>query len=522
MAKNNPRHATRVSQSDRSVIERWQNFLQTTLQGRLSRVAILPGTLLGVAACSLVIGLNGAGTDETKTEAQPLTAAFAPAADTPAADASQASTENENARVQPDTITENITKQAALPDSTAKETDEDSDGRYQVVLNLSQALENALNTNQQEDSSIQLLERQLLVQKGDTLSKLFNEVGLSSRTLYRLTNSGVEGKALAQVYPGQSLKFYLDQQNNLVQLEHIQSPLKTIAFNAIGDSFEASEIVRSPEIRTVQKSANVKHSLSLAAQQVGLSPSLTMNMANIFGGVMDFALDVRPNDHFIIIYEEHYLDGEKIDDGNVIAAQYTNAGKVFNAFRYDHENGEVGYYNEEGESMRKVFLRAPLDFTRVSSGFNLRRLHPISKKIKPHRGIDYAAPVGTPIFSVGDGRVSASGYSKANGNYIFIRHGDTYQTKYLHLKKRHVKKGQRIKQGQIIGSVGCTGLCTGPHLHYEFLVNGVHRNPRTIVSKLPKAKRLKQSELPGFLADTHSARNLLEHYGRQNVFALSE
>ena len=172
--------------------------------------------------------------------------------------------------------------------------------------------------------------------------------------------------------------------------------------------------------------------------------------------------------------------------------------------------------------MRKVFLRAPLDFTRVSSGFNLRRLHPITKKVKPHRGIDYAAATGTPIFSVGDGRVSASGYSEANGNFVFIRHGDTYQTKYLHLHKRNVKKGQRVKQGQIIGSVGCTGLCTGPHLHYEFLVNGVHRNPRTIMSKLPKAKRLAKSEISSFDSATNAMQQQLRHYGEQTLFALGE
>ena len=150
--------------------------------------------------------------------------------------------------------------------------------------------------------------------------------------------------------------------------------------------------------------------------------------------------------------------------------------------------------------MRKAFLRAPLDFTRISSGFNMRRLHPITKQVKPHRGIDYAAPRGTPIFSTGDGRVIESSRSRANGNYIFIRHGESYITKYLHLHRRSVSKGQRIKQGQIIGQVGCTGLCSGPHLHYEFLVDGVHRNPRTILKKLPKAKRLSTKYKTDFIA----------------------
>ena len=240
-----------------------------------------------------------------------------------------------------------------------------------------------------------------------------------------------------------------------------------------------------------------------------------MNMANIFGGVMDFVLDVRSGDRFTVIYEEHYLNDKKFKDGAIIAAQYVNNGMTYNAFRYVHENGDVGYYNEEGISMRKAFLRAPLDFTRVSSSFNLKRLHPITKQVKPHRGIDYAAKRGTPIFSVGDGRVVTSGYSKANGNYIVVKHGEAYTTKYLHLHKRNVNRGQRVKQGQIIGQVGCTGLCTGPHLHYEFLVNGVHRNPRTIIKKLPKAKKLAGAEMPSFTQATASTHEILQHFSNQ-------
>ncbi|MBT8149615.1 MAG: peptidoglycan DD-metalloendopeptidase family protein, partial [Pseudomonadales bacterium] len=256
-------------------------------------------------------------------------------------------------------------------------------------------------------------------------------------------------------------------------------------------------------------------SLSRAAEKAGLSAATTMNMANIFGGVMDFALDVRSGDRFTVIYEEHYLQGKKIKDGVIVAAQYVNNGTSFNAFRYEHSNGEVGYYNEEGVSMRKAFLRAPLDFTRVSSSFNMKRLHPITKKVKPHRGIDYAARRGTPVYTVGDGRVVKSGYSKANGKYVVIKHGESYTTKYLHLDRRSVKRGQRVKQGQVIGNVGCTGLCTGPHLHYEFLAHGVHRNPRTIIKKLPKAKKLAKSERHAFANATDRTREILQHFSQQ-------
>ncbi len=196
-----------------------------------------------------------------------------------------------------------------------------------------------------------------------------------------------------------------------------------------------------------------------------------MNMANIFGGVVDFALDPRRGDTMQLVYEELFLDGEKIEDGDIIAASFTNQGETFNAFRYTDAGGDTNYYNEDGVSMRKTFLMAPLDFTRISSNFNMRRLHPIYKTTRPHRGADYAAPTGTPVYSAGDGRVVKAGYTRANGNYVFIQHGEQYVTRYLHLQKRMVSAGQRVSQSQVIGTVGATGAATGPHLHYEFIVN---------------------------------------------------
>ena len=172
--------------------------------------------------------------------------------------------------------------------------------------------------------------------------------------------------------------------------------------------------------------------------------------------------------------------------------------------------------------MRKAFLLAPVDFTRISSNFNPRRLHPIYKTSRPHRGTDYAASRGTPVYAAGDGRVSKAGYSKANGNYVFIQHGEQYVTKYLHLHKRKVKKGQRVSQSQVIGTVGSTGAATGHHLHYEFLMNGVHRNPRTIHKKLPKAKSLSAAEMPRFQQAINEASTQLAALRSDNRLAMSE
>ena len=160
--------------------------------------------------------------------------------------------------------------------------------------------------------------------------------------------------------------------------------------------------------------------------------------------------------------------------------------------------------------MRKTFLRTPLDIFRISSGFNLKRKHPIHKKIKAHRGVDYAAPRGTPVYAAGDGKVTATGYSKANGNYVFVQHGQTCVTKYLHLNNKKVRKGQTVRQRQLIGTVGSTGYATGPHLHYEFLVNGVHRNPRTV--KLPQARPIAKAEKQAFARSTNPILAQLAEY----------
>ena len=340
----------------------------------------------------------------------------------------------------------------------------------------------------------------MTIKRGDSLSTVFQRAGLKARDVLDITGTGPEGEALKKVFVGEKLGFVIHS-GVLQQVKRIKSPLESVVFTRQDNSnFAVKTVQREPEVRLAYKTASIENSLYLASERAHIPQNLTMTMANIFGGVIDFVYDVRRGDQFVVVYEELFLDGEKIDEGNILAAQFVNRGDTYNAYRYTDPEGGIGYYNENGISMRKAFLRAPLDFTRISSGFNLRRLHPVTKSVRPHRGIDYAAPTGTPVFAAGDGRINASSSSKANGKYVFIRHGEAYTTKYLHLSKRAVRNGQRVKQGQIIGYVGCTGLCTGPHLHYEFLVNGTHRNPRTILKKLPKAKSLEKKYKSDFIA----------------------
>lgn len=360
---------------------------------------------------------------------------------------------------------------------------------------------------------------EITVGRGDNLSLIFQRANLSAAAVHDIISNSDNSKSLLNLYPKQKLAFQIDDDGTLQALQHIRSEMDSTLFERDGDKFVSTLVQREPEIRHNYSGATIKSSLYMAAQDSGLSQNLIMEFANIFGGVVDFVYDVRSGDSFNLLYEEHFLDDVKRGNGAILAAQFRNRGETFTAYRYVYEDGSVGYFNGEGISMRKAFLRAPLDFRRISSSFNLKRLHPIFKTTKPHRGIDYAAARGTPVYAAGDGRVAKAGYSKANGNYVFINHGTQYQTKYLHLHKRSVKTGQRIKQQQIIGSVGSTGYATGPHLHYEFLVNGVHRNPRTIIKKLPKAKSIASTEKPKFLKQISGLRMQLAAYNNQQEFA---
>jgi murein DD-endopeptidase MepM/ murein hydrolase activator NlpD len=335
------------------------------------------------------------------------------------------------------------------------------------------------------------------VRSGDNLSLIFNRAGFSDRDVFDVT-SGAQGQALRRIFPGQLIGFAADEAAELIAVRHIESPLKQTVYSKNEGQFVSEVIVRETETRERSVAITIDSSLFLAGDQAGLSAAIIMELAAILGGVIDFALDPRRGDDIVILFEENYLDGEKFSDGNILAASFNNNGRLVEAYRYTDSLGDTGYFDADGVSMRKAFLKAPLDFTRVSSSFNPNRLHPIYKTKRPHRGTDYAAPRGTPVYAAGDGRVIDAGYTRPNGNYVFIQHGEGFKTHYLHLNKKRVKRGDRVKQGQVIGTVGSTGAATGPHLHYEFLVNGVHRNPRTVHKILPKAKSLPDSEIPRF------------------------
>ncbi|MBY5948659.1 peptidoglycan DD-metalloendopeptidase family protein [Photobacterium rosenbergii] len=346
------------------------------------------------------------------------------------------------------------------------------------------------------------------VQSGESLAVVFNKVGLSPATLYRLVNADEGTKTLTSLRPGDKLRFGFDEDNQLVQLIQPQSATDSLVITRTADTYYSNKESKDVDLQLNFAQAVITSSFWNAADKAGLTANQIMEIAGIFGWDIDFALDIRAGDSFSVLFEERLVEGEPIGRGNVLAATFTNLGQTFTAIR--SEDGK--YYDEKGQAMRKAFLRSPINFRYVSSNFNPRRLHPVTGQVRPHRGTDYVAPVGTPIWAAGDGVVMQSSYNKFNGNYVFIRHSSTYITKYLHLTKRKVKTGQRVKQGQTIGTLGGTGRVTGPHLHYEFLVNGVHKNPRTV--KLPQARSLSGKEKTQFQKYAKERMAQLNHFSQ--------
>lgn len=340
----------------------------------------------------------------------------------------------------------------------------------------------------------------VVVRSGQTLDTIFRKQGLSISLLHRILALNKDTQGLTKIRPGETFEFRKDANGGLLQMRYLLDEARYLLVlnenGVLSAEFQQRQIIA--KINETQGVIN--SSLFLAAGKAGLSDAMIMKLANIFGWDIDFVLDIRQGDRFMLVYEKLFSEGEFLRDGNILAATFINQGERFQAIYFKH--GEISaHFAPDGRNMRKAFLRAPLNFSYISSSFNPRRMHPVLKRILPHNGIDYHAPRGTPVYAAGDGTVIRSDYSRANGHHVFIKHANSIQTKYLHFTSRSVKKGQRVSQGQTIGYVGSTGLATGPHLHYEFVVNGVHRNPRTV--SLPKVEPLKDATLKTF--QTHAA-----------------
>ena len=350
-----------------------------------------------------------------------------------------------------------------------------------------------------------------VIKSGDNLSEIFLNVGLTDQDLFRVLDSSDEAQILNRVYPGYELGFLVSNSGELDKLQVLKNPLEGFIFIREEGEYRVEQIAKEAQILPTFKVGIIEDSLFLAGQKEQIPAAHLMEMANIFGGVIDFILDPRQGDSFSILYDEKYLDGAFVGHNDILVTQFINQGRTFTAIRYINKDGELGYYSPEGESMRKAFLRNPLDVFRISSNFNPRRRHPILNTIRAHKGTDYAAPTGTPIRATSDGRITRASRYGSFGNLVTIKHSGGFETKYAHLSRfaSGISRGDRVRQGEVIGYVGATGGATGPHLHYEFLVNGVHQNPRTILDKLPKAESIHPDEMALF---SEQAKKLLDQF----------
>ncbi len=265
----------------------------------------------------------------------------------------------------------------------------------------------------------------------------------------------------------------------------------------------------------------INSSLSLAGQQAGLSEELIFQLTNIFAWDIDFATNLHRGDQFTVVYEKTKI-GNNSSDSYIVAAEFVNQGRILTAIRYKDSEGHVNYYSPEGKPMRKSFLSTPVDYVRISSGFDTNRKHPILNRIRAHKGVDYAARTGTPVKSAGDGEVIFCGNKGGYGQVIIIKHDGHYETLYAHLSdfKKGLGTGDRVKQGDVIGYVGQTGLATGPHLHYEFRVDGVHRNPETL--NLAQSLPLHAEVLANFKAQSRLTLAELNKTKAQSLFAKNQ
>ncbi|SHK01493.1 Murein DD-endopeptidase MepM and murein hydrolase activator NlpD, contain LysM domain [Marinobacter antarcticus] len=339
------------------------------------------------------------------------------------------------------------------------------------------------------------------IKSGDTLSSLFKKAGFNDGIMLSVIHGEGEADKLQRLYAGETIRFATGNEGELAGVELKRSLLETLKIERQEESFKGQTELRDPEPKPAFASGTIDGSLYLAARDAGLNDRLTMELAGIFGWDIDFVYDVRKGDQFEVVYEELYLDGEKFSTGRILSARFINRGEENIALLYTDSHGDSDYYTPDGKSMRKAFLRTPIN-ARVSSAFNLQRRHPVLDVVRPHEGTDYAAPPGTPIKAAGNGRVQFAGWKGGYGRTVVLKHGDNISTLYAHMSRigKGMKSGIRVKQGETLGYVGSSGMVTGPHLHYEFRVNGSPRNSRTV--KLPDAKPIPASELARFKKHT--------------------
>ena len=351
------------------------------------------------------------------------------------------------------------------------------------------------------------------VKKGDSLSVIFEEKNVPLNTAYKIFNFD-KNNLLSSIIPGDVMEFnYVG--DDLYSIEIIKDEVNSIFINT-EDKIFIKKIKKQTQTITSYSYGTIVNSFYKDAKEVGIPDSIIMDFAYIFGWDIDFIFDVRKGDSFFVIFETDYSEGEKVSSGDIIFAEFTNKNERFKAQRFFDDIQGKQYFDENGDNVKKAFLRAPLDFAYISSHFNPNRMHPILHRIKAHNGVDYAAKRNTPVKASGDGVISFLGRQSGYGRTIEIKHGGNIKTLYAHLEKFNtkLKVGSKVKQGEIIAFVGDSGQATGPHLHFEFWQGQVRTDPVKV--KLPSAKPVNKSQIEEFRSLLNSNLQKLSEYNSKN------
>ncbi len=343
--------------------------------------------------------------------------------------------------------------------------------------------------------------REERIQRGDTVASLLARLQVDDLAASKFLRDNRQAKALYQLIPGKTVRVTTRADGKLVSLRYLNGS-NLLAVDRNDNGFAVEEEPARLEQRVLMKSAEIRYSLFGATDAAGLPDAVATQIADIFSTDIDFHRDLRKGDRFSVVYEVFYHRGEAVKTGRVLAAEFINQGKTYRAVYFNYAENQGAYYTPDGRNLRKQFLRSPLEFSRITSGFTHARFHPVLQTWRAHNGIDYGAPSGTRIKAAGDGEVKFAGRQGGYGNMVVLRHQSKFTTWYGHLSgfAKGMRKGKRVAQGEVIGYVGATGLATGPHLHYEFRINGVHQNPLRVA--MPEAPPITLEQKPKFEQDT--------------------
>lgn len=398
--------------------------------------------------------------------------------------------------IAPDTRTEDITRET-------------------VVENL------ALPEAQPSDSGAFDFWREERIGRGDTLPGLLARMGADAAETREFLAAARATSSLARLAPGRTVLARVTSGGQIMLFRYLASDETLVTITRAGDAFQAQEQKVALEPRMIMRSGKIEGSLFGATDAADVPDRIASEMAEAFSGDIDFHKDIRRGDHFSVVYEALYFEGQMIRTGRLLAAEFVNQDKPYRAIYFKDAQGREGYYTPDGQSMKRAFLKSPMPFTRISSGFSNARYHPVLKEWRAHKGIDYAAPTGTPVRAISDAVVNFAGKQGGYGNLIVLNHQGPYSSAYGHLSRfaKGIKRGSRISQGQVIGYVGATGLATGPHLHYEFRVNGVQKNPLAL--KLPTSYPLDSRARSHFVAKAQPLAQRLDLLRSTNLASLN-